>query len=85
MRSFGHYITGAIKGAGSIAAGITLLQWCDIYFVEDDELEEEYNNYSWKLDKDGKPTDEPVKKEDHLMDAIRYIITYLIKWFEIKL
>lgn len=85
LRSNGHNVYGAIKGPGSIASGITLLQWATIYYVEDSDLEEEYSNYSWKLDLHGNPSDEPVKKDDHLMDAIRYIITYLINWNGIKL
>jgi len=34
----------------------------------------EVKSYSWKVDKDGKNLDEPVKQNDHLMDAGRYAI-----------
>ena len=34
----------------------------------------EIESYSWKLDKEGNPTDEPVKFNDHAMDALRYAV-----------
>ena len=47
----------------------------DVYIVEDEESEHiwsEYTDYMWELDKDGKPTDQPVDKKNHYMDTIRY-------------
>lgn len=35
-------------------------------------LQKEIKNYKWKVDKTGKVLDEPVKFNDHLMDALRY-------------
>lgn len=32
----------------------------------------EFRKYCWKLDKDGKPLNEPVKGGDHTIDASRY-------------
>jgi len=32
----------------------------------------EWESYSWKTDKDGNLTDNPVKKNDHIVDAVRY-------------
>lgn len=34
----------------------------------------ELKNYKWKLDKNEKPLDEPVKFADHLCDALRYAV-----------
>lgn len=34
----------------------------------------EIKSYKWKVDKDGKVLDEPVKFSDHSMDAIRYAV-----------
>ena len=76
---------GAIKGAGSIEAGISIVQSFVIYYVYSDELDKEYSNYSWQLDKNGKPVDVPVKKDDHLMDSIRYVITFLYDFLRIKI
>lgn len=38
------------------------------------ELIKELKNYKWKVDKDGKKQDEPVKFMDHAIDAIRYAV-----------
>lgn len=37
-------------------------------------LLKEIKSYKWKVDKDGRSLDEPVKINDHLMDATRYAI-----------
>lgn len=72
---------GADKGDGSVLFGINLLKTYNIvYTVESENLKNEYDLYSWLADKFGNFTDAPVKKNDHLMDAIRYIITYIHKY-----
>lgn len=39
---------------------------------------EEFDGYCWQPDKDGKPTkEEPVKVDDHGMDAMRYAVMHL--------
>lgn len=38
------------------------------------ELIKEFKNYKWKVDKDGKKQDEPVKFMDHAIDALRYAV-----------
>ena len=38
------------------------------------DLIKEIKNYKWKIDKNGKVLDEPIKFADHLMDAMRYAI-----------
>lgn len=81
----GHLIIGAIKGGGSVASGITNVQGFNIFYVFDKYIENEYTTYSWHVDRYQKPTDEPVKVDDHYMDAIRYIINYLIKYLNIKM
>ena len=35
-------------------------------------LKSEWENYIWKLDKEGNPTDIPVKENDHAIDAVLY-------------
>ena len=74
----------ALKGSGSINSGITLLQGFTISYVPTNEFENEYYNYSWEVDRYGKPTDNPVKADDHYMDALRYVITYLKTYLNIK-
>jgi len=84
LRYAGHMITGAIKGQGSVHAGITSMQGLTIVFVDDQEFNTEYNSYSWEIDRYEKPTDDPIKVDDHYMDSLRYIITYLIKYLGIQ-
>lgn len=45
-------------------------------------LKHEAQNYTWKKGKDGISKDEPVDKENHLMDAMRYMVMGLP--FDIK-
>ena len=85
LRQAGHLIVGAIKGSGSLSAGITTVQGFTIYYVSDEDIDNEYFNYSWHVDRYQKATDDPVKVDDHYMDAIRYIINYLVKFLSIKL
>ena len=84
LKGYGHMIVGAIKGGGSVLSGISSIQGAVINFVPDENFTKEYHNYSWELDRYEKPTDKPIKVDDHYMDAMRYIITYLIKWLNIK-
>lgn len=66
-------IHNAVKGPGSIKAGITILQ--DYKLIVDPSsknLIKELNNYCWK-------NGEPIDLYNHLLDAARYIITDIIK------
>jgi PBSX family phage terminase large subunit len=83
LKNEGYYAVKALKGAGSIEAGITIVQGFTIYFVPTPNLLFEEQNYSWSIDKYGKSTDVPLKVDDHLMDALRYGITYLTRYLSI--
>jgi phage terminase large subunit len=37
--------------------------------------QEEFSSYIWKVNADGRIQDEPVKKDDHGLDGVRYLIT----------
>lgn len=39
----------------------------------------EIETYAWKTDKNGNILEEPVKFNDHLMDAMRYAVTFVVK------
>lgn len=70
---FSFNIYPAMKGPGSILAGITKLKEKKVYVTEDsNNVWMEYREYKWALDADGNPTDTPVDKFNHCMDAIRY-------------
>lgn len=84
MTSLGYMATKALKGADSVEPGIIVVKGFTIYFVENFEFSKEYNNYSWEVDRHEQPTDKPLKKDDHYMDAVRYIINYLVKYLSIQ-
>jgi len=85
LRNDGLLAVDAIKGPGSIMKGIEQLQGFTIYTTKrSNDLRKEYMEYSYKMDRYGLVTDEvdPVS-EDHLLDATRYIISYLIRYLGI--
>lgn len=71
IQAAGYY---ALKSDKAVEAGIDALKSKPLFICKSAvNLIKEIKNYKWKLDKSGKPTpDEPVKFNDHLMDAMRY-------------
>lgn len=66
-------IRAAIKGPGSILAGISRIKERKVFVTENSHnIWKEYREYKWALDADGNPTDKPEDKYNHAMDAIRY-------------
>lgn len=83
--SAGFYAAGAQKGPGSVNRGIKFLQSLNIFVTERSEkLWDEYLGYVWELDRNKEPTDKPLKKHDHAMDALRYIATFLKQYLSIE-
>jgi phage terminase large subunit len=72
----GFYVIGATKGSDSVTNGINKIKEFELYLT-DDSLEWwlEYVNYCWAVDKNGNATDTPKEGNDHLMDALRYVLT----------
>lgn len=66
-------IIPALKGPDSVLAGIKHIQGLEVYYVEDKDLTFEYQEYKWQLDQNKAPTDTPVDKHNHLLDAFRYV------------
>lgn len=86
LRQAGFFAVDAKKGSGSLSYGISVLKGFKIVFTkESEDIENEYSLYSFMTDRYSKATDEPIKKDDHLMDALRYVITYLVYFLGIKL
>lgn len=84
LRKAGFYAIGAFKGPGSVVAGIRFLNNCKVkYTTTSNNIESEYDDYEWKLDRYNLPTDEPIKKDDHLMDAMRYVAMFLKNYLNI--
>lgn len=73
IRSKDVKVVAATKGRDSVNAGIDFLLEYEI--VINSHLVEfmvEANNYSWAVDKDGKPTNKPNDDFNHFFDSLRY-------------
>lgn len=68
----------------NVKNGIIFMQSKEFYLdPESKNLIEEYQNYKWEIVNEIN-LDRPLKKDDHLMDATRYICEYLKIYLHIK-
>lgn len=75
LRRLGCMIKPAVKGQGSINAGISLIKEFDIIVSkESTNLAKEYSAYYWTELKDGTIINKPIDRNNHLMDALRYAV-----------
>lgn len=59
----------------TILSGIDQIKRHNLFVHKDSKnLIDELNSYVWKADKNGNNLDEPVDKNNHLIDAIRYVL-----------
>jgi phage terminase large subunit len=75
IRAYGLNIQPCTKGKDSVRSGIQLVQDQPISVTKRSvNLIKEYRNYLWATDKDGKyiQPNEPIKGNDHTLDAVRY-------------
>jgi phage terminase large subunit len=73
LRQMDVLAKAAIKGAGSINAGISLIKEFDVIVSsESKNLQKEQQMYFWEELKDGTIINKPIDKYNHLMDALRY-------------
>jgi phage terminase large subunit len=73
LRRAGFNVQPCEKGPDSVRAGIDFLKSKRIHIVEGSaNLHREASSYCWRKDKNGDALPEPVKFNDHLMDAARY-------------
>ena len=69
-------VVPTIKGQGSITYGISLLQDYDLIIDPNStDLIKELNNYCWLE----KKSQTPVDKHNHLIDALRYSVSYQLE------
>lgn len=74
VSKMGVRITGADKGAGSILSGVKKVNDYPMRITaRSTNLQDEADKYVWAKDRFGEPTGFPVKKDDHGMDAGRYV------------
>jgi phage terminase large subunit len=67
----------AMKGSGSVKAGIDFINGKRIHYTESsNNLESEYENYEWEI-VSGVNLERPLKKDDHILDAVRYGIQFM--------
>jgi len=65
----------SVKGQGSINAGISLIREYDVFVSnESTNMRKEYESYWWDVLKDGTIINKPIDKNNHLMDALRYVV-----------
>jgi phage terminase large subunit len=80
IKGKGVRVVGALKGADSVNAGIDfLLEYEIILNAHLVEFMTEFMNYSWAVDKNGKPTNKPVDDFNHFIDSLRYAAESLMK------
>ena len=73
LRVKGLNIEGTIKGAGSVTAGIALMQDYELIVSPDSiNIIKELNNYVWN----DKKTSTPIDDYNHALDAVRYSVAY---------
>jgi phage terminase large subunit len=79
LRRAGFRVEGAKKGKDSINASIALLQQFNIKVTKDSvNFKKELRSYTWETDVNGKSTNEPIDKNNHAIDALRYVaLNYL--------
>ena len=74
IKEAGFWIVSADKGKDSVSKGIDLMK-ASRWFITKESVNviKEARAYKWKV-RDEHVTDEPVKVNDHAMDAIRYAV-----------
>ncbi len=73
LRRMGWNIKPSIKGRDSVNAGIDLLKRYKIYITsESNNAIQEFRNYKWDEDRNGKIINKPIDNHNHLIDALRY-------------
>lgn len=78
LKDMGLNIVGALKGPDSVQYGIETIKSYPMKITRRSlNFLDEIDGYKWKM-KDGVPTKEPVKKNDHLMNAAMYGVQSII-------
>ena len=73
LRIRGNNIKETIKGAGSVTAGLSLMQDYELIIDPDStNIVKELNNYTWS----DKKSDTPVDAFNHAIDALRYAVYF---------
>ena len=80
LKRLGLNIHKCKKGPDSIKNGIDLINEVELYVVRgSNNLATEFQTYRYKEDKDGQLVDGKYEGPDHLVDALRYVLTKNVK------
>ena len=86
LKKKGHRVLKCKKGPDSIKHGIDLINEVDIQVTaRSKNLINEFQTYRYKEDKDGNQVDGKYEGPDHLVDALRYVLTKNAKRRKIKI
>ena len=85
LKNAGYNVINAKKGSGSISAGIETMQKSKIHYTKESyNIESEYESYSWKIWQ-GIQMDVPEDNgDDHILDAMKYVISWYTKVFRLS-
>lgn len=76
LRNSGFNCISAKKGGGSVVSSIETLQKSKVYYTKSStNLEENYENYSWKIYQ-GIQLDIPEETREDLIDALKYFVSW---------
>ena len=79
LRSQDYEVFKANKKPGSVISTIKTMMSLRVVICEDSyDIWDEYLGYAWKFSPKGENLEEPVKKDDHSMDSIRYGASYIV-------
>ncbi len=74
ISSFGWRVEPALKGKDSIVTGLAILNRYKKYVTNTSlNIIKEYRNYRWQTDANENPTNKPIDKFNHAIDAQRYV------------
>ena len=74
LRGAGLWVTPSVKGADSIIVGIDILKRYRMHVTRRSlGILDNLRRYSWSRDRDGNMTNKPEDRNNHGIDAIRYV------------
>jgi phage terminase large subunit len=79
----GFNVIPAQKPGGSVLSGINTMNKYPVYYVEDEDIEFEHDNYEWEVI-NGVNLERPIKKNDHFLNATMYGMVWICKYLSLK-
>lgn len=74
LQAQGLWVSASPKGADSIVSGLDILRRYKIHFTRRSQgIIQNARSYRWAKDRDGNATNKPEDKNNHGIDAIRYV------------